>query len=109
MLRSRSRFFCWSATAVSFWQAKKESLVLVSNMTKEQFIKVKYDPKRLALIINLLRAEKDKFKCMEPEPGPPFFAWNRSQPYLVGAVVGSGNSDIRSRSSPKKWRLRNTD
>ena len=45
-LRSRSRFFCWSepgagaalfkaapAPAASFRQAKKESLVLVSNMT----------------------------------------------------------------------------
>ena len=38
------------------------------------------------------------------EPEPPFFAWSR--PNLVGAGVGSGTSDFRSRQ--KKWRLRNT-
>ena len=44
---------------------------------------------------------------MEPEPpGVAFFAWSRSRPNLVGAGVGSGTSDFRSR--PKKWRLRNT-
>ena len=45
-------------------------------------------------------------KCMEPEP--PFFAWNRSRPNLVGAGVDSGTSDFRSRSRQKKWQLRNT-
>ena len=48
---------------------------------------------------------------MEPEPpGAAFFAWSRSRPNLVGAVagVGSGTSDFRSRSRPKKWRLSNT-
>ena len=96
MLRSRSRFFCWSATAVSFWQAKKESLVLVSNMTKEQFIKVKYDPKRLALIINLLRAENNKFKCMEPEPRPPFFCLELEQ-----ALFGRSRSRLRDFGHPE--------
>ena len=43
---------------------------------------------------------------MEPDPEPPFFAWSRSRPNLVGAGVGSGTSDFRSR--PKKWRLINT-
>ena len=33
-------------------------------------------------------------------------AWSR--PNLVGAGVGSGISDFRSRSRPKRWRLRNT-
>ena len=42
------------------------------------------------------------------EPGPPFFAWIRSRPNLVGAGVGFGTSDFWSRSRPKKWRLRNT-
>ena len=44
--------------------------------------------------------------CLEP----PFFAWSRSRANLVGARVGSGTSDFRSRcrSRPKKWRLRNT-
>ena len=40
------------------------------------------------------------------EPEPPFFAWSRSRSNLVGAGVGTGTSDFRSR--PKKWRLRNT-
>ena len=31
-----------------------------------------------------------------------------SRPNLVGAGVGSGTSDFRSRSHSKKWRLRNT-
>ena len=39
---------------------------------------------------------------------PPFFALSRSRPNLVGAVVGPGTSDFRSRSRPKKWPLRNT-
>ena len=38
---------------------------------------------------------------MEPEPpGAAFFAWSRSR--------RSGTLAIRSRSRPKKWRLRNT-
>ena len=40
---------------------------------------------------------------------PPFFAWSRSRPSVVGAGVGSGTSDLRSWSRPKKWRLCNTD
>ena len=39
---------------------------------------------------------------------PPFFAWSRSRPNLVGAEVGSGTFDFRSWRRPKKWRLRNT-
>ena len=39
---------------------------------------------------------------------PSFFACNRSRPNQVGAGVGSGTQDFRSRSRPKKWRLRNT-
>ena len=41
---------------------------------------------------------------------PPFFAWSRSRPNLVGAgaIVSSGTSDFRSQSRPKKWRLLNT-
>ena len=39
--------------------------------------------------------------------GAAFLAWSR--PNLVGAGVGSGTSDFRSRSRQKKWRLRNTD
>ena len=38
--------------------------------------------------------------------GAAFFGWSRSRTNLVGAGVGSGTSDFRSR--PKKWRLRNT-
>ena len=36
---------------------------------------------------------------------PSFSAWSRSRPNLAG--VGSGTSDFRSQSRPKKWRLRN--
>ena len=41
------------------------------------------------------------------KPEPPFFAWSQSRPNLVVAA-GSGTSDFRSQSRPKKWRLRNT-
>ena len=37
---------------------------------------------------------------------PSVLAWSRCQPNFVGAGVGSGTSDFRSRQ--KKWRLRNT-
>ena len=40
--------------------------------------------------------------------GTATLRWSRSRPNLVGAGVGSGTSDFRSRSRPKKWRLRNT-
>ena len=39
---------------------------------------------------------------------PPFFAWSRSRPNLVGAGVGSGTLDFRNWSRLKKLRLRNT-
>ena len=47
---------------------------------------------------------------MEPEPpGAAFFAWSRSRPNLVGAGVGSGTSDFRSRpknvAAPEHWPL----
>ena len=42
------------------------------------------------------------------EPEPPFFGSSWSRPNLVGAGVGAGTSDFRSRSRQKKWRLRNT-
>ena len=57
MLRSRSRFFCWpepragdraaffkAAAAASFWQAKKESLVVVTKHDLRAIYKSKYDP-----------------------------------------------------------------
>ena len=47
---------------------------------------------------------------MEPEPPEAaFFACSRSRPNFVGAGDGSGTSDFRSRSRPKKLRLHNTD
>ena len=42
------------------------------------------------------------------EPEPTQFVRSRSRPNLFGAGVGSGTLDIRSRSRPKRWRLRNT-
>ena len=38
---------------------------------------------------------------------PPFLL-GAGAAFLPGAGVGSGTSDIRSRSRPKKWQLRNT-
>ena len=69
-------------------------------------------PKKLKLIIHFLRIQKEK--CYEYGAGAAwsrlFFAWSRSRsrPSVVEAGVGSGTSDFRSRSRPKKWRLRNT-
>ena len=42
------------------------------------------------------------------EPKPPFIPGAGGSPILVGARVGSGTSDFRNRSRPKKWLLRNT-
>ena len=69
---SRSRFFIWpeprfgaaffkAAPAATFWQAKKESLVLL--LTKQDLKALYYDkcdPKRLALIIPFLRTQNEK-------------------------------------------------
>ena len=46
--------FFKTALAAFFWQAKRVSLVLVMNVTQEQFIKVPVNmiPKRLAIMIN---------------------------------------------------------
>ena len=41
------------------------------------------------------------------EPEPPFFAWKRSRPNLVGAGVGSRDLGLLELEPPKKWRLRN--
>ena len=60
---SRSRFFCCpelrvgaaffkAAPAVSFWQAKKESLVVVAKHDLRVIYSDKCDPKRVALIIH---------------------------------------------------------
>ena len=122
---SRSRFFCWlgpragaaffeaaPALTESFWQAKKESLVVVTKRDlKAIYIMVNVIRKRLALKIHFLRAQNDTLtvKCMEPEP--PFFCLEPEQTRFGRSrsrAVGSRNSDFRSRSRPKKWRLQNT-
>ena len=61
-----------AAPAASFWQAKKESLVLVTNMTLVQFIKVNMIQKRLALIIHFLRAKNVNFSVLS-RAGAAFF------------------------------------
>ena len=53
--KSRSRL---SAPAASFWQAKEESLVLVTHMTQEQFIKRKYDPEKTCTNNSLFKSSK---------------------------------------------------
>ena len=68
---SRSRFFCCpepragaaflkAAPASSFWQAEKESLVVVTKHALRAFITVNVIQKRLALLIHLLRAQNEK-------------------------------------------------
>ena len=54
-----------TAPAVSFRQAKKESLVLVSNMTSRPFIKVNLKPKIHALLINFLTHKQNFFSRIE--------------------------------------------
>ena len=44
--------FFKAVPAASFWQAKKESLVLLQNITLKQFIMVNVIQKRLTLIIH---------------------------------------------------------
>ena len=107
---SRSRIFCWpepragaaffkAAPAASFWQAKKESLVVVTKHDLRAIYNGKCDLKKTCIIYSLFKSSK--WKMLVFGAGA---AWSR--PNLVGAGVGSGTSDFRSR--PKKWRLRNT-
>ena len=50
-----------SRSGCIFWQAEKESLVLVSKHDLRAIYTSKCDPKRLALLINFLRAQNEKF------------------------------------------------
>ena len=69
----------------SFRKTKLKSFVLIINMKSVLFKKTNMIPKRFLLITKFIRAIKK---------------------IMSGAGVGSGTSDLRSRS--KKWRLRNT-
>ena len=98
--------FCWPELPFLrrlrlhlFGTQKRKSLFLWQTWLKEQFIKVNLIQKRL---------KSSKLKILVYEAGAAFVAWSRSRPNLVGADSGSGTSDFRSRSRPKKWRLRNT-
>ena len=51
----------WSGSGCIFWQAEKESLVLVSKHDLRAIYTSKCDPKRLGLLINFLRAQNEKF------------------------------------------------
>ena len=45
-----------------------------------------------------------KMSCLEPEqPGAVLIALSWSRPHLAEAGVGSGTSDVLSRSRPKKY------
>ena len=104
--------FCWSeprtaAPAASFRLAKKESPLLVSNIRRAVYVKVNMIKKRLTLIINF--SQSSKWQILVCGAGAAFLGWSLSRRNLVEAGVGSGTSDFRSRSRPKKYRLRNTD
>ena len=63
--------------------------------------------KRLTLKINF--SQSSKWQILVCGAGAAFLGWSLSRRNLVEAGVGSGTSDFRSRSRPKKYRLRNTD
>ena len=96
---------CCGAGAVFYWSAPACSCV-------KHDLKVIYKgncgPKKTFLVLKTTNFSVWSRSRVEP----PFFAWSRSMSLnrsnLVGAVVGSVTSDSRSRSRPKKWRLRNT-
>ena len=67
---------------------EKKNFVRVSNLTKEQFIKVKLIQKRLYRNNNSLY-QSSKLQILEYGAGA---AWSR--PNLVGAGVGSGTLDL---------------
>ena len=69
VLRSRSRL-CKAVPAASFWQAKQESLVLVSNIKHDlrAVCKGKSDQKKNCINDQLLRAQNDKLQCMVLDP-----------------------------------------
>ena len=52
--------FFKAVPAASFWQAKKESLVLLQNITLKHFIMVNVIQKRLTLIIHFLSTQNEK-------------------------------------------------
>ena len=92
---SRSQFFCWlepsaraaffivaSALAASFWQAKKESLVVVTKHDLRAIYIVKCDPKKLEL----------KMKNVS--------VWSRSCLFLPGAGADPIWSELKPESAP---------
>ena len=60
------------------------------------------------LQINFLELKIEKIKSLEPEPPYYVLSCSRCRPSWVKAEVGSETLGFRSRTGPKKWRLRNT-
>ena len=111
MLAGAALFKATPAPDASFWQAEKERLLVVTEHDLRAIYNGKCDSKKtcITVIIHFLRAQNEKCYCMEPEPpGATFFCLEPEPTHFVGTGVGSGTSDFRSQSSPKKWRLRNT-
>ena len=73
------------------------------NKHEVQFIKTNMIHKRFLLIIYFFICSS-KWQILVSGVGAAFFAWSRSwsQPLLAGAGVGSGTSDVQSRSCRKK-------
>ena len=100
--------FFKAAPAASFWQATKESLVVVTKHDLRAIYMGKCDPKKTCINNSPFRSLKWKMLVYGAgaEWSRIFFPLAGIWPNLVGAAVGSVTSDFRSR--PKKWRHRNT-
>ena len=101
---SLSRFFkAASAPVISFWQAKKESLVVVRNLDLKAIYNGKCDPKK-TYITNLLFSFKDlKMK--------KFSAWSRSRLFCLepkrtqfGRSRSSGAAQKSGGSATLHWK-----
>ena len=85
------------APAGSYRKVKEKILALViCKHDVSSNYKDKYDPKLFLLIITFLKLKMKYFSVRSRR--------RVSRPFLPGA--GSGTSDVRSQSHPKKWRLR---
>ena len=73
-----------AAPAAYFRQAKEKSLLLVTNVTFRQFRRVNMVQNRIILIIHFLRAQKENFLYMQPEPPGATFFCLEPEPTKVG-------------------------
>ena len=93
--------FFKAAPAASFWQAKKESLVVVTKQEFRAFYNGKCYTKKTCINNSLFKSYQWKMLVYGDGNAwsPLFFASSRSRPNLVGAGAGVGSVtlDFRSR------------